>query len=162
MKKIIRNSVFESNSSSSHAISIVRIGLSDNGRLPRGSEDVFILKPCNKDGTYQTEIEKAEFMLGVIAHYIYEHVNCNLIFEDTIELNQLVWFKELLEKEIGTKIKFEQDYNWFPYFDGAHDTNYDLEEIFKFNWLSKNEFIKNVQDIIFNDGIIIEYSIEEY
>ena len=162
MKKIIRRGVFESNSSSTHSISISRKTDSNIGRFPRNSTDAFVLGDGAYDDYCCTEISKANFILNAIAQFLDNPGKASLTFEDFVELNQIVWLKEVIKKETGTKICLNSYYSYFPYYEGVYDTDYDIEEIFKFNWFSKSEFMNGMKDIIFNDDITISYSVEEY
>lgn len=189
MKKIIREGVFESNSSSSHSISIVNKEQEVAATFPRNSEDCILLQPseiANGEEHYHvihkliSEVAKAKFILNIIATYIdnnedkYSEIvywidseklieNNNRNFETLMKQKPFVWFKEMLEEETGTKFEFEKPVDdYFPYYLYVRDDNCSLDEIFECNWQDEKSFKDFMRNIVFNDDIIIIDSDEPY
>lgn len=136
MKKIIRKNVFETNSSSSHSISIEQRREIELPKLPRNSTEVYLLEEIECANSYEkgytsnklmSEVGKARFMLNVIASYLderedyddedykelaywidYENniINQSRTFEVLLKQKPFVWFKEVLEEETKTKFEF--------------------------------------------------------
>ena len=191
MKKIIRKGVFESNSSSSHSISIVNKEKDVLRTFPRNSEYCIRLQEsdiANGDELYTvthkliSEVAKAQFILNIIATYIdyneykYPEVaywidhenhikNDNRNFETLIKQKPFVWFKEVLEEETGSKFEFEKPYDnnyGYPYYLYACDSDYGLESIFKCDWQDEKSFKDLMRNIVFNDNVVIIDSDKAY
>ena len=198
MKKIIRLSTFETNSSSSHSLVITKRKDPVMNSFPRNSDKVFELTEYGvvegydygiEVETMYCEVDKARFMLNVIAGHIEEDddgyydefhypevaywinndwendvKNTNRTFELLIKQKPFVWLKELLEEKTGTKFEFvKPDTGWdFPYYVQARDNNNGLDEVIDINWFDEKEFKERMSEIIFNDDIIIEDRSEGY
>ena len=181
MKKIIRTGVYETNSSSSHAIIIGGRKQRRLDTFPRNSEYIYHLAEYGV--TYSdersldvarlySEVDKARFMLNILACHIddeYERypavvywldwenriTNPNRSFEALIAQKPFVWLKELLEEQTGTEFEFEKpDDSYFPYYRKAYDDNYGLDHI-NIDWYDEKKFKERVSEIIFNPDIII-------
>lgn len=141
MRKIIREGVFESNSSSSHSLIIKSRKDIRLDTFPRNSEYIIWLNEYGvADGNeykaeiarLNSEVDKARFMLNVIASHIdsdgeydethYPEVtywldydrritNDNRNFETLIKQKPFVWFKEMLEEVTGTEFEYEEPNN---------------------------------------------------
>lgn len=176
MKKIVRSNTFETNSSSTHSLTIINKKF-ESGELPISSSYT-----CTLEGQefpwgeysyqYITELGKARFMLNIIATHIedkymwknvlnktYEDTN----FEEFIKENPFVWFKEVLEEETGTEFEFVKPENakYFPYYSGICLED-DLDGIIEIDWYNEEKFKERVKQIVFNKNIVIVNSNIEY
>lgn len=182
MKKIIRTGVYETNSSSSHALSIGGRKQRYLDTFPRNSEYIYYLAEygvtCSDEisldlARLYSEVDKAKFILNILASHIEEEderypdtaywldwenriQNPNRSFELLIAQKPFVWLKELLEEQTGTKFEFEQPHdNDFPYYRTAYDDNYGLDDVVNINWYDEKKFKERMSEIIFNPDIII-------
>lgn len=135
-KKIIRQSTFETNSSSSHSLVIGRCAKSTFEQFPRNSKRIYGLGEygvTNGDEytvdivKLRSEVDKAKFMINIIASHIeeddddgeghypevafwFDHKNKienpNRTFETLIVQKPFVWLKEVLESYTKTKFIF--------------------------------------------------------
>ena len=181
MKKIIRKGVYETNSSSSHALSI---GGRKQCRLdifPRNSEYIYHLEEYGVTDSDEwkldvvklySEVDKARFMINIITSHIdeseqYPEVNYwldwpkrienpNRTFEMLIGQKPFVWLKEVLEKETGTEFEFEKPErdNWFPYYKSFYLDD-DIATATGIDFYDEEKFKERVRDIIFNEEIVI-------
>lgn len=141
MRKIIRESVFESNSSSSHSLIIKSRKDIRLETFPRNSEYIIWLNEYGVTDGYEqsvdvarlhSEVDKAKFMLNVITEHIetdeydencrYPEIaywidydnrirNDNRNFKTLISQKPFVWFKEMLEEVTGTEFEYEEPDN---------------------------------------------------
>lgn len=181
MKKIVRRGVFESNSSSSHALIVGGRKERSLDTFPRNSEYIYHLAEYGVTDSDEwkldvaklySEVDKARFMINVIVSHIeeaeenYPEVNYWLdwpnrienpdrTFETLIKQNPFVWLKELLEKETGTEFEFEEPYNdCFPYYDYFYLNGY-IDKNTDIDFYDEKKFKERVAEIIFNPEIII-------
>ena len=176
MKRIVRKNTFETNSSSTHSLTIInKKFVSDE--LPRNSSYIYMLEECELpygeySFQYGSETGKARFMLNIIANYfddmlVYASTESykalqEIDFETFIKYNQFVWFKEVLEEETGTKFEFvKPEREYFPFYTPIC-TEYYIDEILDINWSDKEKFKERVKEIVFNKDIIIVDSDLEY
>lgn len=197
MKKIVRLNTFETNSSSSHSLVITTRTEPVIKYFPKNSDEVFKLTEYGVVGrcdygvnieTLYCEVDKARFMLNIIATHIdwdsdeyydechYPDVeywsdsdnkikNKNRTFETLIKQKPFIWLKELLEEKTGTKFEFvkpttrDNYYDPFPYYEIAYPDE-GLDEAVGIDWFDEKLFKERVSEIIFNDDIIIK-DIEE-
>lgn len=173
MKKIVRNGVFESNSSSSHSISIKNINDIDIARIPRNSEYCIHLEGAeiadsNEFMTltyeFRSELAKAKYILNVIASYIYYYdesyqnfyYGCdNDMFDSFINHRLFVWYKEMLEEETGTEFAFDEPDDYYPYYDTVYPDDSRFEEIFTCDWNDEKSFKNFMKNLVFNDDIVV-------
>ena len=183
--KLIRNGVFETNSSSTHSISICRYEKPQENNIPRNYKDIYMVSEFGdvggSDETYacdihNTEVSKLRFLINMIAS-IYED---SKLYEDweyerkddetykkeyfrkLMVQDLFVWLKEVVFEETGTEIEIEMpSNNWFPYFEQTY-TEYDsienlldIEENEDGNY-NKDKFKTRIKDIIFNSKVYIE------
>lgn len=176
MKRIVRLNTFETNSSSTHSLTIVNKKF-ESGELPRNSSYTCMLEgfrfPSGEYSyQYTTELGKAHFMLNIIAthiedKYMWENVFSkaykDINFEEFIKENPFIWFKEILEKETGTEFEFVKPTNakYFPYYD-CICLDDDLDGIIEIDWYNEEKFKERVKQIVFNKDIVIVNSNIEY
>lgn len=183
--KLVRNNVFETNSSSTHSISICRYEKPQENNIPRNYKDVYMVSEFGDVGgsdetyacdTHNTEVSKLRFLINMIASvyedselygdWSYERKDDEVYkkeyFRKLITQDLFVWLKEVVFEETGTEIEIEMpSNNWFPYFEQTY-TEYDSIE----NMLdiekdengkyNKDKFKTRIKDIIFNSKVYIE------
>lgn len=183
--KLVRNNVFETNSSSTHSISICRYEKPQENNIPRNYKDVYIVSEFGDVGgsdetyacdTHNTEVSKLRFLINMIASvyedselygdWSYERKDDEVYkkeyFRKLITQDLFVWLKEVVFEETGTEIEIEMpSNNWFPYFEQTY-TEYDsienmldIEEDENGKY-NKDKFKTRIKDIIFNSKVYIE------
>ena len=178
MKRQIRRSVFETNSSSTHSVSI-----STNKKkliysyIPKNSK--VILKD---DWVYGTDIfdemGKLNYIVTMLASiieckYEYDELEIEKSFESMISLDWFKWLAEVVQEESNTEVVYinptytnGNKKTYFPYYDTTYD-EYDLIEAIFTNYDSevmtnKEKFKDRVRDIIYNKNVTIEDKENEY
>lgn len=183
--KLVRNNVFETNSSSTHSISICRYEKPQENNIPRNYKDVYMVSEFGDVGgsdetyacdTHNTEVSKLRFLINMIAsvyedselyeNWEYERRDDEIYkkeyFRKLITQDLFVWLKEVVFEETGTEIEIEMpSNNWFPYFEQTY-TEYDsienmldIEEDENGKY-NKDKFKTRIKDIIFNSKVYIE------
>lgn len=183
--KLVRNNVFETNSSSTHSISICRYEKPQENNIPRNYKDVYMVSEFGDVGgsdetyacdTHNTEVSKLRFLINMIASVyedseLYENWEYERRDDETykkeyfrklIIQDLFVWLKEVVFEETGTEIEIEMpSNNWFPYFEQTY-TEYDsienmldIEEDENGKY-NKDKFKARIKDIIFNSKVYIE------
>ena len=183
--KLVRNNIFETNSSSTHSISICRYEKPQENNIPRNYKDVYMVSEFGDVGgsdetyacdTHNTEVSKLRFLINMIAsvyedgelygNWEYERKDDKIYkkeyFRKLITQDLFVWLKEVVFEETGTEIEIEMpSNNWFPYFEQTY-TEYDsiknmldIEEDENGKY-NKDKFKTRIKDIIFNSKVYIE------
>lgn len=161
MKKIIRAKTFETNSSSSHSISIVNKTEMPDNDFPRNSKDKFILISLDPAETpndfmslsylFKSEVGKAGYLLNVIASYISEEEDIWEIDERTfLESKQAKWFREMLIEATNTNIVFDFTYC------NVYDGNACISRIFECKWEDEISFKEYMKNLVFNKDLYIK------
>lgn len=193
--KTIRNSTFETNSSSTHSITIEYNSIKKESNIPRSSEEPYILSAVRGtfsddyfDDTYVTEIDKAGFVLNIIAsisedvldydEYRIEDRDDKSSIDESynrlINTKLFTWLKEVIFDETGTHIEFERpDSSYYPFFNtiysehsslayllGLVDDRYD--NIDSIDDIDKDKFKDKIWDIIFNQDCHVTSANKEY
>ncbi len=183
--KLVRNNVFETNSSSTHSISICRYEKPQENNIPRNYKDVYMVSEFGDVGgsdetyacdTHNTEVSKLRFLINMIAsvyedselygNWEYERKDDEIYkkeyFRKLITQDLFVWLKEVVFEETGTEIEIEMpSNNWFPYFEQTY-TEYDsIENMLDIeedenDKYNKDKFKTRIKDIIFNSKVYIE------
>lgn len=183
--KLVRNNVFETNSSSTHSISICRYEKPQENNIPRNYKDVYMVSEFGDVGgsdetyacdTHNTEVSKLRFLINMIASVyedseLYENWEYERRDDETykkeyfrklIIQDLFVWLKEVVFEETGTEIEIEMpSNNWFPYFEQTY-TEYDsIENLLDIEEdengkYNKDKFKARIKDIIFNSKVYIE------
>ena len=177
MKRQIRFGVFETNSSSTHSLSIYERGKFTFNDIPRNSEVII-------DDNFETVTEqifdqmgKLNFVVTMLAsicecHYDDDKME-RLVFDDFINLNWFKWLKEVVKEESNTEVIYQKPtYYWsgkdktFPYYETTYDEESTVESIFTKDNPSILEdevkFKERVKHIIYNPEVIIEDKENEY
>lgn len=184
--KTIRNLVFETNSSSTHSLTIRR--LTDKNRdIPRDIE-LNICKEVDYQGsdTIMTEMEKLRYMVEIIALQMDYEADRDYFGVDTyrywgekakegwekykkhiLEFPWLVWLCDIVKEERNTTLVFTNDYSEnFPYisaFDSFEDEYpYEAIGLSKQDMYNEEKVKELFRDIIFNPNVILEDKDEEY
>ncbi len=169
MKKQIRFGVFETNSSSTHSVSIYkrRIEFRD---IPKDSEVVL-------DDTYYygtdifDEFGKLNFVVTMLASIIENKWDDEGLkiesFEDMINLDWFKWLAEVVKEESNTDVVYrEPAWSHVPYYDTTYDEYNGIEKVFTGNddevMTNKDKFKERVKYIIYNHEVIIESKENEY
>ena len=183
--KLVRNNVFETNSSSTHSISICRYEKPQENNIPKNYKDVYKVSEYGDVGgsdetyacdTHNTEVSKLRFLINMIAsvyedselyeNWEYERRDDEIYKKEylrkLITQDLFVWLKEVIFEETGTEIEIEMpSNNWFPYFEQTY-TEYDsienmldIEEDENGKY-NKDKFKARIKDIIFNSKVYIE------
>lgn len=174
MKRQIRRGVFETNSSSTHSVSIFNTKTIPND-IPKNSK-VIIDDKHEKDGSFYDEIGKLKHVVTMLASIVdRKHDYEDLVvgsFEEMINLNWFKWLAEVVKEESNTEIIYECPKNWegkavtyVPYYDTTYDEYDSIEDIFTDNDKSilsdETKFKARVKDIIYNPYLAIEDREEE-
>ena len=169
MKKQIRRCVFETNSSSTHSLSILSRNTRKFSDIPKNSEVII-------DGTYTLgeeifdELGKLNHIVIMLASIV--EIKCDFdelevnSFETMIELDWFKWLTEAIEEESNTKVIYKHPLNWrgekvtwIPFYDTTYDEDETVEYIFTDGnseiMTNKEKFKERVKDIVYNKEIII-------
>ena len=176
MKRQIRRCVFETNSSSSHSITIYdksNIILHD---IPKDSE-VVMSDNWGSETYVCDELGKLNFvvkMLATIAGNKWDDDEIEInSFDEMINLDWFRWLAEVVKEESNTDVIYECPKNWDgtyakypPYYSDVFDDMYTIEDIFTNKEPSvmndEAKFKERVKYIIYNPSVIIEDEEDEY
>ena len=177
MKVQVRRGTFETNSSSTHSLSITERKPS----LPKFVKGQRIaLTGYQADETYEyygvrtfnNQEQKANLLVNMIFVIIDSETDISLWAIDDYELRyeylmsqpQFVWLKEVIEEETHGTVsypKFEDLYNKYEFFDVMFDDDRNLSDILDIDFNDELKFKARAKEIIFNDDITISYSVHE-
>lgn len=186
MRKIVRQGTFETNSSSTHSLVIGRRTKSTSEEFPRNSKHIYCLGEYGRTSggeytldivTLRSEVDKAKFMLNIIASHIeedddfeeghypevafwFDHKNKienpNRTFETLIAQKPFVWLKEVLESYTKTKFNFmKPKRNYFPYYEIVYDEYKHIDKATNIDFFDEKKFKERVAQIIFDKDIVI-------
>ena len=185
--KTIRNNTFETNSSSTHTITISKYQKPREENIPRNLTkttgemfNVVEYGDCGGDDeTYacdvlHTEVEKLRFIVNMIVsvcedeyYEMWDYEKRDIlgynkeIFQKLTNTDLFIWLKEAVLEETGTMINYVMpDNNWFPFYETTYDENKGISEILSVK--DKDKFKQKVKDIIFDKDIIIENEVCPY
>lgn len=184
----IRVNTFETNSSSTHSITISKYQIPRENNIPRNlTKDTGKLYDIEEYGdcgggdetyacdTLRTEVEKLSFIINMIASVIEngslqdkfdykQRENEQYIkeyFNIMVNSDLFRWLKEVVIEETGTEINYIQPTNnWFPFYETTYDETQGISSLLDTN--DKDKFKARVKDIIFNKDIIIENEVCPY
>lgn len=176
MKRQIRRCVFETNSSSTHSVSIYNKNKIIYSDIPKDS--TVILNDEYDAGTdIIDELGKLNFVVTMLATIVdnkeYDEELEVKSFEEMINLDWFKWLAEVVKEENNTDIIYECPKYWSgepkkyaPYYDTTWDEHDSIENIFTDDNPSimndETKFKERVKDIIYNPSIIIEDKENEY
>lgn len=176
MKRKIRRGVFETNSSSTHSVSIYnreKLVFSD---IPKNSEVIIDGKNPSTTDIFD-ELGKLNFVVTMLATIVEcEHDDDELkieSFDDMVSLNWFKWLAEVVKEESNTEVIYKcptyydgRNKSYVPYYDTTCDENDSIEYIFTDGDSSimndETKFKERVKDIIYNPSVIIEDKENEY
>jgi hypothetical protein len=186
----IRRSVFETNSSSTHSISIIKNQEKFYKRIPRNSSAEYKVEEYGDIGSsddyyaeneHYDEVDKLRYIINMIASFYeyddddwdYSRKNddeyVNECFDKLLRRNLFIWLKEVVKEETGTNIKIVQPYSrYYPFFEITWSDDINIKQLFKIEDDNDEEaFKKRIKEIIFDKDIIIinknvPYGMEDY
>lgn len=185
--KTIRTNAFETNSSSTHSITISKYQKPREDDIPRNlTRDTGKLFSAVEYGdcgggddeyacdTLRTETEKLSFIINMIASVVEDtHSDmwdCNRredidynkkIFKKMVKTDLFVWLQEAVLEETGTMIDYVQPKNdWFPFYETTYDEWIGIEELLQVS--NKEKFKNKVKKIIFDKEIFINNEVCPY
>lgn len=179
--RVVRRGVFETNSSSTHTITITKWEKPREVLIPRNLETTYKVEQygdvSGSDEVYDihkhsNEVDKLRFIINMIAT-IYdcddkwdctrrndkEYVKQS--FNELINRDLFVWLKEVVKENTGTEIEYVQPtYNWHPFFETPYSEDEEIEYLLHVekcgDTYNKEKFKNRIKEIIFNNEIIIE------
>ena len=176
MKRQIRRGVFETNSSSTHSVSIYNRSKLMFSDIPKDSKVII-------DGSHSTptdifdELGKLNFVVTMLASIVkikcdYDELEVNS-FEEMVNLNWFKWLAEVVKEESNTEVIYNcpknckgEDKSYVPYYDTTWDEDDSIENIFTNNnsdvMENETRFKTRVKDIIYNSEVVIEDKENEY
>lgn len=177
MKRQIRRGVFETNSSSTHSVSIYNRGKLQYSDIPRDSKVVL-----NDTYSYGTdifdELGKLNYIVTMLASICerrmdYDELEIEKSFEAMIGLDWFKWLAEVVKEESNTEVIFEcptyrngDKKTYFPYYDTTYDEDDSIDDIMTGNddeiLTNREKYKERVRDIIYNREIVIEDKENEY
>lgn len=176
MKRQIRRSVFETNSSSTHSVSIYNRNKLMFSDIPKDSTVVLNDTYVTPTDIYD-ELGKLNFVVTMLATIVdnkeYDDELKIESFEEMINLNWFKWLAEVVKEESNTEIIYEcptyhngEKVSYSPYYDTTWDEYGSIEDIFTDDnpniMNDEIKFKERVKDIIYNPSINIEDKENEY
>lgn len=185
--KTIRTNTFETNSSSTHSITISKYQKPREDNIPRNltrdTGKLFSVVEYGDCGggdeeyacdTLRTETEKLSFIINMIAsvvedtHYdMWDYDKRNesgyneKIFNQMIKTDLFVWLQEAVLEETGTMIDYvKPNNNRFPFYETTYDECVGIEELLQVS--DKEKFKNKVKKIIFDKDIFINNEVCPY
>ena len=165
--KAIRECVFETNSSSTHSISIYKWKPTKESSIPLNSK-IDINGTISAQTEIKDEIGKLNYIIVILASiaesrsYDSRMTEKDKKFNKLINSDHFIWLKEVVKEKCNTEITYVEKYNYFPYFETTYDDDRDIEEILECNIDNEKEFKERVTEIIFDENYIIEDKENEY
>lgn len=176
MKKQVRRGVFETNSSSTHSVSIYNRSKLMFSDIPKNSE-VIINDRYNVGTDIYDELGKLNFVVTMLAtivdnKYYDEELEINS-FKQMINFKWFKWLAEVVKEESNTDVIYEcpkyydgSECSLFPYYNTTWDEYSTIESIFTNDnpdiMNDETKFKERVKDIIYNSSIAIEDKENEY
>ena len=160
----IRSNVFETNSSSTHSLSIYHKENNNDEENVIPKNSTIIIEDCYNPYTdeIKSPMDKLKALIEYIANYYNEYQYCfnknRYLYGE--EVLFFVLLKELIFNEYNSELIYESD-DYSCYYDND-ETDYDFSE---FGIVDKNDyddiyakFLKFLQD----DTVVLKHNIEEY
>jgi len=170
MRKI-RRGVFETNSSSTHSISIFEKKRVKESDIPRDSVlEVFGVSGWDRD--IFDEVGKLNYIVCMLASIEDDLKYGNKLcynendFCEFISQPKFKWLSELVKFERNTELKYSKYSKSFPYYSTTNDDNDSIWDILsddhKYNLNNEEEFKQRCKEIIFDEDVCISDEDEEY
>ena len=185
--KTIRENTFETNSSSTHSITISKYQKPREDNIPRNlTRDTGKLFSAVEYGdcggsdeeyscdTLRTETEKLSFIINMIASVVdnthsdmwdYNRRNDDSynreVFEKMVKTDLFVWLQEAVLEETGTMIDYvKPNNNRFPFYETTYDECVGIEELLQVS--DKEKFKNKIKEIIFDKDVFIDNEVCPY
>lgn len=177
MKRQIRFGVFETNSSSTHSLTIFERGKFEFNDIPRNTEVIIDDKFDIVTDQIFDQMGKLNFVVTMLASICENRYDDDemekLEFNDFINLNWFKWLKEVVKEQSNTELIYQRPvyyyggaYKRFPYYETTYDEDETVEYIFTKGDSSilddEEKFKERVKYIIYNPEVIIEDKENEY
>lgn len=164
----IRRGVFETNSSSTHSITITKWQKPKEKLIPRNYNSIYIVEEYGDVGggeceyvlhTHYDEVDKLRYIVNMLAT-VYDNIIGSENFILLVNRDLFVWLKEVVQEETGTRIEFEKpNSKYFPYFETTYSDEEDIRDLLDLTEVGdsfdKEKFKARVREIIFNKDIVI-------
>lgn len=176
MKRQIRCGVYETNSSSTHSVSIYNNSKRRFQDIPRNSE--VVLNDTYEYGTdIFDELGKLNYVVTMLASIIERKCDYDELkvesFENMINLNWFRWLADVVREESNTEVIYKcptysngRDKTYQPYYDTTYDEYDSIETILAGDdsdmFDDEMKFKERIKDIIYNPSIVIEDKENEY
>ena len=170
MKRQVRIGVFETNSSSTHSLTIYNRSKRYFSDIPRDSEVIINGKHSTGMEIFD-ELGKLNFVVTMLASIIENKCDYDELkiesFEHMISLNWFKWLAEVVKEVSNTEVIYEcptyyngEKKTYCPYYDTTYDEYESVEYIFSDGnssiMVDEIKFKERVKDIIYNPSVIIE------
>lgn len=159
----IRSNIFETNSSSTHSLSIYHEENNEftDNLIPKNS----IIKINNCDNPYdeiKSPMDKLKALIEYISNYYNEYQYCNnrKRYLYGKEVLFFVLLKNLIANEYNSELLYESD-DYSSYYDND-ETDYDFSE---FGIVDKNDYddiYNKFKKFLEDDTIVLKHNVEEY
>ena len=177
MKRQIRRGVFETNSSSTHSVSIYNKENLQYSDIPKDSE--VVLNDTYHYGTdIFDELGKLNYIVTMLASICdrrmdYDELEIEKSFDAMVSLDWFKWLAEVVKEESNTEIIFEcptyrsgEKKTYFPYYNTTYDEDDSIDDILTDNddevLINREKYKERIRDIIYNRNIVIEDKENEY
>lgn len=170
----IRRSVFETNSSSTHSITISKYVPPERKMIPRNFEGNYWISEYGEVvggeceyalNSFLDEVDKLRFVVNMIATVYdrsryYNNNEYKKDFETLINDELYVWLKEVIKEETGTEIAFKKPYGeYYPYYETVYSEYDEIENLLALEMNSgefnKEKFKNRIREIIFDKDIAV-------
>ena len=158
----IRRKVFETNSSSTHSISIYKWQKPEEHAVPLNTT-LEVEGYISGRTEITDEVGKLNYIVVMLASLIeYEDDDNIQTLEDVINSKRFVWLKEVVKEKCNTDIIYKSTYTYSPFFETTYDESRGIVKVFGCDVDNEVEFKARVASIIFEPDMIIEDKENEY
>lgn len=164
MRRQIRRRVFETNSSSTHSISIYKWEKPEEHDIPSNTS-LEVTGYISGRTEITDEVSKLNYIVAMLSSLIENDDNFDYdtsTYEDVINCKWFVWLKEIVKEQRNTDVIFKTDQTYFPFFETTYDECRGIRKVFGCNIDDENEFKTRITSIIFESDMIIEDKENEY
>ena len=169
--KAVRHSVFETNSSSTHSLSIENVYIDEKTEenlipkcekisLGRVFDSDFLI--CSGSTRFSGFKDKLYCLMAFLICYYEDKVEyCNFekLHEQFLKSCHYLWICELLKEKYGIELSLSDFKQSGVYLEDLEDNVF---EALKLPLFYPNEFKERVDEILTNPDIVLEYYCEEY
>ena len=164
MLRKFRRKVFETNSSSTHSISIYKWKKPEEHDIPSNSS-LEVTGYVSGRTEITDEVSKLNYIVVMLASLIENDDNFDYdtaTLNDVINYKWFVWLKEIVKEQRNTDIVFKTDQACFPFFETTYDEGRGIKKVLDCDIDDKTEFKTRITSIIFEPDMIIEDKENEY